>query len=105
MKDIYRNAEEMMETFRGFTRNKEPDGTIHMIMPVGFMNKCADDIEQMLQETAKPEYQRGYEYGYKTAIKDVVNKMKEMEWYGGDQQEKRAAGVPEHHAAGAGADE
>ena len=84
MNDTYKNAEEIMETFRGFTRNREPDGTIHMIMPVGFLNKCADDIEQLLQETAKPEYQRGYEYGYKKAVMDVIKKLKETEWHGGD---------------------
>ena len=62
-------------------------------------------IEEKKREEAAPEYQKGFEHGYKTAVKDVVKKMKEMESYGGDYKKIGAAGVPEHHAAGAGADQ
>ena len=62
-------------------------------------------IEEKKREETAPEYQKGFEYGYKTAIKDVVNKMKEMEWHGGDHKEERAAGVPEHNASGTGTDQ
>jgi hypothetical protein len=39
-------------------------------------------------------YQAGFQYGYQTAVKDMAKRMREMRWYGGDKQEKRAAGVP-----------
>jgi transcriptional regulator with XRE-family HTH domain len=47
-------------------------------------------------------YQAGFQYGYQTAVKDMAKRMREMRWYGGDKQEKRAAGVPEHYAGRAG---
>ncbi|MCR5566186.1 MAG: hypothetical protein K6F61_04990 [Clostridiales bacterium] len=40
-------------------------------------------------------YNAGFEYGYQTAVKDVIKRLKEMKTYGGDNKKERAAEVPE----------
>ena len=49
-------------------------------------------IEEKKREEESTEYQNGYEYGYKTAIKDVVKKMREMEWHGKEKPEPSGHG-------------
>jgi hypothetical protein len=43
-------------------------------------------------------YMDGCEFGYNQVLKDVIKKLGRMQWYGGNKPEKRADGVPEHHA-------
>ena len=72
---------------------------------------CVQTVEMAIKAFEEPiedfetAYMAGYEYGYKMAIKDMEKKIKELKSYGGDYKKERAAGVPEHHASGAGGDE
>ena len=55
------------------------------------MISIVTDKKQMMIDD---EYAAGYQYGYKSALLDAVRKLREMEWHGGNKQEKRAAGMP-----------
>ena len=68
---------------------------------VGMSRKEIELVHDLLTETGivAPDkyeeiYQEGYEGGYKTAVMDMAKTIKELETYGGNKQEKRAAGMP-----------
>jgi len=49
---------------------------------------------EILEEEKTPEYEKGYEYGYKKAVMDMAKKIKELGRHGGGFKEKRADGMP-----------
>ena len=76
-----------------------------------------DEVEALLEMMEEPEtageknndliqlgkaynagFKEGGKFAYNQAINDVIRKLERMQFYGGNKQEKRADGVPEHHA-------
>lgn len=76
-----------------------PFNSIMVSMTRGEIQYLLDRLDEMSFEDAWASI---YQYGRQMMLKDVIKMLKEMRWYGRDNKKIRAAGVPEHHAAGAG---
>lgn len=71
-----------------------------MIFKVGGREMFEQGIRKvitMIEEEKDWEtaYHAGFEYGYQTAVKDVIKRLRGMKTYGGNNKAQRAAEVPE----------
>ena len=84
------NTEEWAKRIREHLENTDGP-TISILITRG----AAEDLAGLFElaetnEDFEPSFMMGFEYGYQTAIKDVIKHLGGMKWYGGNKPKKRA---------------
>ena len=97
MNDFNSTCERLLERVEKAFDPTEPFGIKMMPLVWEELYFIRELLRDQKNRVDSEEYHMGFERGYQEAIKDMIKKVSGLT-YGRNNKEKRAAGVPEHHA-------